>query len=278
MRADLHLHTSASDGLLSPAELALLLARGGVTHAALTDHDTMNGLELAIEAARGLGIELWPGVELSTEDQAEVHVLGYFMSPPRSMVDRLEELRQMRIERLHRIVGALNRAGVDLKTTDIVREAGSSPGRMHVARALVARGFASGVSEAFRRYLMPGKPGYVGREKLTPEQAIALILDHGGVPVLAHPGIIQVGTRSLPVRMRGYVDHGLMGVEVYHPRHTPAQRAMLHRFARESGLVITGGSDYHGVPGACLPGDPALGWGSVNRDYAEFLAKLMAQS
>ncbi len=278
MRADLHLHTSASDGLFSPAELIGLLTQCGVTHAALTDHDTMNGLSTALAAARAAGIELWPGVELSTEDQVEVHVLGYFRAAPQGMADRLEALRQMRIERMHRMVHALNAAGVGLRPTDIVREAGSSPGRMHVARALVAKGYAAGVSEAFRRYLLPGRPGFVGREKLTPEQAIVLIKEHGGMPVLAHPGIIQAGTKSLPVRMQGYQEAGLMGVEVYHPRHTPVQRAMLHRFARERGLLITGGSDYHGVPGATLPGDPSLGWDSVNRDYSEFFSKLMAQS
>ena len=278
MRVDLHLHTNASDGLQSPSELVALLLRKGVTHCAVTDHDTMNGVTQALEAARAAGIVLWPGVELSTEDhKAEVHVLGYFRAVPDALIQRLEMLRQMRIERLERMIEALICAGVSIEMGDVHCEEGAAPGRMHVARALIARGYALSINEAFRRFLLPGRPGYVEREKLNPAQAIALIHEHGGLSVLAHPGIIHTGTQLLPVRMGGYVEAGLMGIEACHPRHTPTQRGMLRRFAQDRHLLVTGGSDYHGTPGANTPGDKAIGWTTAEKDYARFEAWLTGE-
>ena len=278
VKADLHLHSSASDGLLSSTDLVAFAAHCGLTDCALTDHDTLNGAYDAMSAAQVAGIRLWPGVEMSTEERVEVHILGYFAKPEMGLIERLEALRQMRIERLHEMVYTLESMGICFEPGDIVCSPGSAPGRMHVARALVARGYAPTVNEAFKRYLVKGRRGFVPRKKLAPEQAIAIIRQFGGVPVVAHPGIIPVSAGALFAQLNRYVEAGMMGIEVYHPRHMPAQRAQFRQFAQEQRLLITGGSDYHGVPGAQMPGEEALGWTTMEQDYTEFLAKIEAQS
>ena len=276
MIVDLHLHSNASDGLLCPKDLVKLLYEQRVTNCALTDHDTMNGVQDAQKIAYDYGIALLPGVELSTQDGAEVHMLGYFNEVPAGLSEKLESLRQARIVRMHRMVDALKKAGAAIDVKDIECEENASPGRVHVARALIGKGYAVNVNEAFRRYLLKGRPGYVDREKLTPIEAIALIKAHGGIAVLAHPGIIPISGSALSERMREYQKAGLSGIEAYHPRHTPIERAQLRRYARDGGLLVTGGSDYHGAHGATLPGEMAIDWQDMAQDFNEFLAKLAA--
>lgn len=189
MRADLHTHTTASDGTLSPAELVREAAAVGLQILAVTDHDTTDGIQQAQEEARRCGLELVPGVELSTDTAgAEVHILGYFVDwRDPEFTALLRRMREDRVERAREMVRRLNRLGLPLTFDDVARQADGAVGRPHVARALVAAGYVSSFEEAFTRYLARGRPAYVERRRFTPEEAVEVVLRAGGVPVLAHP-------------------------------------------------------------------------------------------
>ena len=256
--ADLHTHTTASDGTVTPEERIHMARRAGLECVGITDHDTLAGLPAARAAARAAGIGFVPGVELSTDvdlgsRRVGVHVLGYWVKeddPP--LVELLAQRRASRERRLARILERLAQVGIVLDEGRIRAMArGGAVGRPHVARALVEAGVVATVAEAFDKYLTPGKPGYVPRAPLAPEAAIAAIRAAGGVPVLAHPGLLPERLHALWPAWRR---HGLAGVEVYHTKHSPEQAAALLLRARELDLVPTGGSDCHGPQ----PGQPAL--------------------
>lgn len=264
MRIDLHVHSTASDGTLSPSEVVREAHARGLCAIALTDHDTMDGVAEALQAGMRLGVEVIPGVELNTESPAgEVHVLGYFPPPEgwspeadpaghgagvvgavidREFYDLLASRRDSRAERARKMVQRLRELGMPLSYEDVLRQAGDAPvGRPHIARALLEAGYVESVKEAFDRWLHPGGPAYVPREKLLPAEAVQAIIDAGGVPVLAHPGRID-GQWVI----QELIDAGLEGLECYYPEHTPEQTERYLGLAREHGLVVTGGTDYHG--------------------------------
>ncbi|MDL2206647.1 PHP domain-containing protein [Eubacteriales bacterium OttesenSCG-928-N13] len=274
MKVDLHMHSSASDGIDAPGELVALLKRTGITDFALTDHDTLMGLPAAREAANVYGLRMIDGVELSCGIQVEVHILGYGMKRPELMQSTLARLQRQRHERVDRMLERLDQAGIHLEVGDLPIASGGAPGRVHMARALVDHGYASSVNQAFQRYLVPGKPGYVERQKLTPEQGIQLIRESGGIAVLAHPGIIQADPALLPERIDVLMKMGLGGIEVHHPRHTPTQIQRFTHLAKQRGLIITGGSDSHGLPGGLMPGEGTTNWHEMHHDYNQFLSKI----
>lgn len=250
--ADLHTHTTASDGTLTPADLVRRAKEAGLTAVAVTDHDTMAGLSEALTAARRHGIVLVPGIEISTDAIGrEVHILGYHCRPDDAhLTDLLARLRAGRRERLERMIANLRLAGIGITWADVCaqEENGSratspdtSLGRPHVARALVRAGYAGSVAEAFERFLLPGRPGYVPRFKLHPTEAVRAIRRAGGVPVLAHPDLIGDDT-ILPELL----DAGLMGLEVWYPEHSEERTRHYLRLASAEDLIPTGGSDFHG--------------------------------
>jgi len=244
MRVDLHTHTTASDGLLPPATLVEEAARLGVGILAITDHDTTDGLEEALEAGYALGVEVIPGVEINTDVQgAEIHVLGYYIDYTSDWFqDALRHLRESRLDRAARMVARLATLGIQLDLQRVLALAhGGSIGRPHIARAMVEAGYISSPEEAFRLYIGRGGPAYVERERFPPEDAVRLILRAGGVPVLAHPGLSN-RDGLLP----DLIAAGLMGIEVYYPEHSPAQVQHYLNLARKFGLLTTGGTDYHG--------------------------------
>ena len=243
-RLDLHVHTTASDGTLSPSAAVRSAQANGVAILGIADHDTTEGLREAQEAANGTGLVLVPGVELSVGQGArETHVLGYFVDPDEPELQVvLETLRGARDGRNEGIVQRLKELGAPI-SLDRVKQisGGGSVGRPHIAKALVEAGHVSSEGEAFGRYLARGKPGYVGRERLSPAEAAVAIRKSGGIPVLAHPA--KLGPRRV---IEGLLDQGMGGIEVYHSDHTDADADMLLALARERGLLITGGSDSHG--------------------------------
>lgn len=247
MRTDLHTHSTASDGLLPPARLVREAREHGVGVLALTDHDTTDGVPEALDTGRTYRVEVIPGVEINTDvDAYEVHVLGYLVDHTRQEFQAfLGRMRAGRVERAARMVEKLRALGVPVEW-ERVREiaAGAAVGRPHVARALVQAGRVQSVQEAFERYLSRSGPAYVPRTRLSPEEAVEVILQAGGVPVLAHPGWEASGPAIERVPL--LVDHGLCGIEVYYPDHTPAMVAAYLDVARRHGLVATGGTDYHG--------------------------------
>lgn len=247
----MHCHTTASDGVLPPGALVDRAVQKGVEVLAITDHDTTAAWEPASRAAEGR-LELWPGIEINCSEPGpyEVHVLGYFLQPDNPALQiELARLREARQGRIGRMVDNLTRLGVEISLEDVRRFShGPSLGRPHLARALVERGVVPDVNAAFDRYLAVGQPAYEPRYSLRPRQAIRVILEAGGVPVLAHPGLI--GTEDF---LEGYVEEGLRGLEVYYPQHDADQVAHFEALARRYGLLATGGSDYHG------PGRSELG-------------------
>lgn len=244
MPIDLHLHSTASDGQLSPAEVIAAARGAGLDAVALSDHDSIEGVAEALAAGDRLGVEVIPAVELSASaDSRDAHILGYFIDPAdRTLGARLLELRHARLERAERMVSALHDAGFDIDLSHVQaysRE--GSVGRAHVARALVERGLAEDVADAFRRFIGRDRPYYVAKTVVTPAEVIALIRAAGGVAVLAHPGVSK-----LDDLIEQFAATGLVGLEVYHAEHSPEQREHYRRLAAQYGLVATGGSDFHG--------------------------------
>ncbi|MGI6128705.1 MAG: PHP domain-containing protein [bacterium] len=243
MPADLHIHSTVSDGELSPTEIVARASSLGLSTIALTDHDTVDGIKEAYLAGEKYGIEVIAGVELSTDYQdSEVHILGYFIKPNQSLLcSKLEELRQHRHKRALEMVQKLQFLGLDLNWSQVKQHVqGDVIGRPHIARVMVDLGYVKSVSEAFALYLEKGRPAYVPRTKLSPKEAITLINQSKGVAVMAHPGLF-------PKRYLGeLLNLGWQGIEVFHPEHDQVTITNLQRVAKEYNLVPTGGSDFHG--------------------------------
>lgn len=243
-RIDLHVHSTASDGSLSPREVVEEARTRGVGLLAIADHDTTEGVPEAMEEARVAGVVLVPAVELSVGSEwYEVHVLGYFVDPgDEGLQAALRWLRETREGRNAAIVERLRALGVGVELARVKEIAGGgSAGRPHIAQALVEAGHVASVQEAFHRYLARGKPAYVPRARLTDERAAEVIRAAGGVAVLAHPG-------KLPSRaaLEGLLAAGMEGLEVYHCDHDERDNEELLALARARGLLVTGGTDSHG--------------------------------
>lgn len=239
---DLHIHTTASDGQYAPAEVVRLAHALGLSVIAITDHDTTDGVDEALAAAEGAALQVIPGVEISTDiPRSEVHLLGYYVAYREpSFQAKLALFRDSRLNRAQRMVAKLARMGLPLEWRRIRQIAGAaSVGRPHIARALVERGYVGSIDEAFDRYINRNGPAYVERMKVSPVEAVQLILEAGGIPVIAHP---LYESHLVPELAR----HGLLGVEAYYNGYTPDEIHFLVGLAAKHGLLVTGGSDFHG--------------------------------
>jgi len=249
-RIDLHLHTTHSDGSLPPAQVLALAKKAGVTALAITDHDIMDGLPEAMQAGAQLGIEVIPGIEISSRyNDEELHILGYFLdSQDDRLRGRLAQLRANRHKRNPLIIVKLNELGMGLTYEEVRALAGTeSVGRPHIARVLMVKGYVQSAKEAFDRFLAYGKPAYVPRELPDPVVAIAWIREARGVPVLAHPGWVKETESGLLALCERLKAAGLAGVEVHYSTHKRAQTTEYLNIARRLDLLVTGGSDYHGI-------------------------------
>jgi predicted metal-dependent phosphoesterase TrpH len=266
-RIDLHLHSTASDGTLTPTQLVDRALDKGLEVIALTDHDTTDGIEEALEAARGTSLTVIPGVEVSTDVPGtnELHILGYYIDVRHAELEAsLSTLRRARVGRARRTLACLEKAGCSLEWDHLVElSQGEVIGRPHIAQALVDAGHVATVHDAFRRYLAKGRPAYVERYRLTPTQAIQTILAAGGVPVLAHPGRVL---EEIPRLVRA----GLAGLEAYYPTHPAPEQVFLRKLAKKHNLLVTGGTDFHG-PGITEASD--LGVVYVPRSAVTALAE-----
>jgi len=242
-RVDLHIHTACSDGVLSPKDAVERASSLGLQIIAITDHDTLAGIPSALDTAREVGLECIPGVEISCEmAKGEAHILGYFVATDEdtALSVMLARFRAARLERAQEILRKLARLGVTVDWQEVQHIAGGeSVGRPHVARALVERGHVRTVGEAFERYLRRDGPAYVPRFRVAPKEAIRLIHDAGGVAVLAHPWDVADIVEWL-------AGEGLDGLEAYYPFYAAAMTAQLVAIAERLGLIVTGGSDFHG--------------------------------
>ncbi|MCL2281630.1 MAG: PHP domain-containing protein [Dehalococcoidia bacterium] len=246
-KIDLHVHTNASDGKYAPAQLVQLAARNGLTLLAITDHDTVSGVVAAQTAAQEFPtLKIIAGVEISShEPGSEVHVLGYFIDIANAeFLKQMVALNDSRQDRAHAMVEKLHGLGLDISLERVKQLAGDgSIGRPHIAQALMEKGYVSSFQEVFERYLGQGCPAYVERIKITPDEAVAIILRSGGLPVLAHPTFIS-NAEPLIARLTAC---GLVGMECYYKDYTSELRDNLAALAHRYNLIATGGSDFHGI-------------------------------
>ncbi|MFN2565318.1 MAG: PHP domain-containing protein [Gemmatimonadaceae bacterium] len=240
---DLHAHSTASDGAASPSELVAAARQAGLSAIALTDHDSVAGVGEATAAGAAAGVRVVAGVELSAVDAAgETHLLGLHVADLAALDARLAELRDMRRTRAERIVQRLNALGVRVTVDDVLAHAaGGAIGRPHVARAIVAKGWAPDIRTAFDRYLGAGRPAFVAKDRLSLAEAIGIVHRAAGLAVLAHPG-----PSATPDRLKALIALGLDGVEVRHPSHDDAEIGRILSVSERLGLLPSGGSDWHG--------------------------------
>jgi len=249
-RLDLHLHTIHSDGSCTPTEVVYMAHQAGVTALAITDHDIMTGVVEAMEAGQQCGIEIIPGVEISSlSGNSELHILGYFLDrQDPDLLARLKTLRDGRHLRNPQIIERLQTLGIDITYDEVRALAGSdSVGRPHIARALMDKRVVASAKEAFDRFLAEGKPAYVPRELPSPAEAIHWIKAARGLAVLAHPTWVKVAEQPLVDLVRQLKADGLDGVEVYYSTHAARQTREYLSLAQQLGLLVTGGSDFHGI-------------------------------
>ncbi len=265
--ADLHLHTQFSDGTFTPEELVRHAQNHGLACIALTDHDTVEGCERAAAACTAVHMEFINGAELTAEhDDTEVHILGYFLDIQNPLLlERVARFQAVRQNRIHEMVGALNRLGVPLKAEAVFALANcKSPGRPHVARALVKEKLVGNLDEAFERFLKKGKPAWVPKTKMSALESVELIHSAGGLAVMAHPGLNRTDD-IIP----DLVDAGLDGIECFHTKHSTSMSERYLEIADEYNLLVTGGSDCHGYSKAKpLIGTVKLPYEHVERLYA----------
>ncbi len=269
MFADLHLHTSYSDGTYTPSELVLQAQRFGFCTVALTDHDTVEGCEPTAAACELAGIEFLSGTELTAEqDGHEIHILGYCVDTENpKLLGEMKKFQSVRQNRIHEMVARLNRLNVPLEASSVFELANClSPGRPHVARALVDAGLCDSLDEAFERFLKKNRPAWVPKFKMSALRAIDLIHEAGGVAVMAHPGLNR-SDAVIPLM----VDAGLDGIECFHTKHSTGTSEYYLDVADRYHLLVTGGSDCHGHS----KGKPVMG--SVKLPY-EHVEKLKARA
>lgn len=242
---DLHAHSQASDGALTPSELVYLAKERGLNLLALTDHDSLRGIDEACSAAAKADISLIPGIEISTEGDDEIHILGYFAAPGCAALDGLiAEIQADRISRGEKHLSALRALNLHLSMEEVHIPEGAMFSRPLLAQAMVRKGYAASVEDAFDRYLGVGRPAYVEKLAVKAKDAIRALRAAGAVPVLAHPGEIR-DKEGLEKKVELWQASGLMGIEVYHPGNSAQERILWEAFARNRGMLVTGGSDFH---------------------------------
>lgn len=270
-RVDLHIHTTASDGRFTPQEIVRRSAGLGMTVISICDHDTVDGITAALDAAKGFpSLKVIPGVEVSTDvPHGELHVLGYYIdySDP-ELLTTLDGMRHSRERRALGMIAKLEKLGIYIEWSRVREIAGSGAiGRPHIAQAMMEKGYISSPREAFIKYIGRDGPAYVEREKLTPVQTVELILQARGLPVLAHPQTL-IEPEPMVVELKAA---GLVGIEVYYNAHSPEQTGELIRLANRHDLIATGGSDYHGIDDSI---ETMIGGADVPEEAAERLIAL----
>ena len=259
MSVDLHIHSRFSDGTKQPDELLRLAADRGLSTISITDHDTVEGIDLAMQAGRATGVEVISGLEISVRHKdTPLHILGYgFDWHDSYLLESLNRLQNERVQRNEGIVEKLAGYGIDVTLDEITRQSGiGQAGRPHIARIMVNKGYVNSLEEAFEKYLRRGAGAYVARKVFHAEEAISVIHQAGGVSVLAHPVNINTDMNTVSFLVSQLKELGLDGLEVYYPTHSSKARDALSQIARKYTMIITGGSDYHGEirPNTALAG------------------------
>jgi len=267
---DLHLHTTASDGVMSPSEIVRYAKTKGLKAIAITDHDTIEGLEEGLSEGERIGFEVIPGIEISAEHSpGSMHLLGYLFAIDHPLLkERLAYLQKARAERNPKIVKKLNQLGIEVTYEEVVKVSGGGQvGRPHFAQVLLDKGYVRSFQEAFDRFLKKGAPAYVEKFRFSSSEALHFIKEACGVAALAHPKTLGLnGYSELESFLLQLVEDGLRGLEVYYPEHSALDVARYKTLAERCGLVITGGTDYHGLEGNGL--DIGVGRGEMRLPYS----------
>jgi predicted metal-dependent phosphoesterase TrpH len=267
---DLHLHTTASDGVMSPSEIVRYAKAKGLQAIAITDHDTIEGLEEGLSEAERIDFEVIPGIEISAEHSpGSMHLLGFLLDIHYPLLnERLGYLQKARAERNPKIVERLNRLGIELTYEEVLKASGGGQvGRPHFAQVLLEKNYVRSYQEAFERFLRKGAPAYVDKFRFTAKEAIHFIKEAKGVAVLAHPNTLNVnGYSELENLILRLIKEGLKGIEVYYPEHSTLEVAQYKTLAARHGLLMTGGTDYHGIEKNGL--DIGVGRGEMKLPYS----------
>ncbi len=277
---DLHTHTTYSDGTFTPKELVEYAAEKNLSALAITDHDVTEGIEEAEYYGNKLGIEIIPGIEVSTEyEGSEIHIVGLFIDRYNfNMNNLLEDMRVKRVERNKQIAQRLQQLGLNVNYEDIVKTAkGSIITRAHIARAILEKGYISSIAEAFDRYIGTGKPAYIKRQVFSWQQTIDMIKLAGGVPIMAHPLIYKLSKSRLEAVVSDMAKYGLKGIEAYYSTHSPSDTKYIKSIAYKNNLKLSGGSDFHGKNKPKL--DLATGYGKLDvpNDILEGIKSLVKE-
>ena len=267
---DLHLHTTASDGVMSPSEIVRYAKAKGLQAIAITDHDTIEGLEEGLSEGKRIGFEVIPGIEISAgHSPGSMHLLGFFLDIDHPLLnERLGYLQKARAERNPKIAEKLNQLGVDLTFDEVLKVSGGGQvGRPHFAQVLLDKGYVRSFQEAFERFLKKGAPAYVDKFRFTAKEALHFISEARGIAVLAHPNTLGMSRYSeLENLLLQLVEEGLRGLEVYYPEHSASEVAQYKTLAERYGLLMTGGTDYHGIEKNGL--DIGVGRGTMRIPYS----------
>lgn len=274
LKADLHSHTTASDGLNSPSEIVEFAKKANLAAIAITDHDSVSGVEEAVHKANELGIEVIPGIEMSTvENNQEIHILGYLINHKNEhFLDSLSELLIVRDKRNEMMIAKLNELGIEITMDEVaakIRREGANVGRPHIGEVLIDKGIVKTMEEAFDNYLGKDGKAYTNPVRISPEEGINIIKNAGGVPVLAHPGIYD--DDEMVIRL---IKYGLAGIEAYHPDHDEEGEKKYQQMADDFGVLATAGSDFHGSRGGAMFHAP-VGTKVVSYDIVEKLKSLV---
>jgi predicted metal-dependent phosphoesterase TrpH len=267
---DLHLHTTASDGVMTPSEIVNYAKNKGLLAIAITDHDTIEGLEEGLLEGERIGLEVIPGIEISAEHSpGSMHLLGFFIDIHHpTLKERLGYLQKARAERNPRMAEKLNKLGIDITFDEVLKASGGGQvGRPHFAQVLIEKGYVRSFQEAFDRFLKKGGSAYVEKMRFSAEESIHFINEANGVAVLAHPNTLQLnGYSELENLILRLVRKGLRGIEAYYPEHSAQEVAQYKTLAERHGLLVTGGTDYHGIEKNGL--DIGVGRGEMKLPYS----------
>jgi len=273
MPADLHTHTLFSDGTETPEKIVELAKQAGLTSIAITDHDVVAGIDRAIKRGQELGVEVIPGIEFTTEDlNAEIHIVGCFIDyKDLKLLEIIKKMQKARKDRIYKICEKLKAINVNLDPAEVFKIAGhEAAGRPHVAKALMKQGSVSNFKEAFNRYIAFNGPAYVSHYKLSPAEAIKLVLDARGLPIFAHPAVSHCD-QIIPDLKKA----GLVGIEAHYISHSQSQTEHYLKLAEKYGLLVSGGSDYHGEGSGreIKPGDVSISDELMDKLRNEYLRR-----
>ena len=244
---DLHTHSLKSDGSMTPAEVVREAKKAGLAAIALSDHDTVDGIEEAVDEGKKIGVEVIPAIEFSVQSKTETHILGYFIDYNNPHLKQMmKEVVDLRIERNYVTTQRLNELGFDITLEEVRALAPNNfVGRAHFARVLMDKGYTQSVKEGFEKYMSVGKYAYCEKQRLTARDAVELIAECGGISFLAHPHLTKLPDEELKEFLAELKNYGLCGIEGYYTDYTPEMQAKYHALAEEMGLMISGGTDFH---------------------------------